>query len=122
MSLAVVRERVRRIVWKLPEFRTLTSDHDDASVYTPAMQKRIYRGDAGYVPVPSRCPGASYASVVSHRVFDLRVQVFHEGLKYWSCCKDTNKPVLDFESFMAMPVRTSLDVRHSLILTSSRNA
>jgi len=29
--------------------------------------------------------------------------VFHEGLKYWSCCKDTNKPVLDFESFMAMP-------------------
>ncbi|KAF8889762.1 chord-domain-containing protein [Gymnopilus junonius] len=26
--------------------------------------------------------------------------VFHEGLKSWSCCQDTNKPVLDFEEFM----------------------
>lgn len=29
--------------------------------------------------------------------------VFHEGLKSWSCCKDVNKPVLDFESFMRIP-------------------
>ncbi|KAI0724052.1 chord-domain-containing protein [Cerioporus squamosus] len=26
--------------------------------------------------------------------------VFHEGLKSWSCCKDVNKPVLDFDEFM----------------------
>lgn len=29
--------------------------------------------------------------------------VFHEGLKSWSCCADKNKPVLDFESFLALP-------------------
>lgn len=29
--------------------------------------------------------------------------VFHEGLKSWSCCKDTNKPVLDFEQFLQLP-------------------
>jgi len=28
--------------------------------------------------------------------------VFHEGLKSWSCCKDMNKPVMDFEEFMAI--------------------
>jgi len=28
--------------------------------------------------------------------------VFHEGLKSWSCCSDTNRPVLDFDSFMAI--------------------
>ncbi|KAF8590425.1 chord-domain-containing protein [Ramaria rubella] len=28
--------------------------------------------------------------------------VFHEGLKSWSCCSDVNRPVLDFESFMAI--------------------
>ncbi|KJA18561.1 hypothetical protein HYPSUDRAFT_144805 [Hypholoma sublateritium FD-334 SS-4] len=35
--------------------------------------------------------------------------VFHEGLKSWSCCKDMNKPVMDFEEFMAIQVsRASL--------------
>ena len=29
--------------------------------------------------------------------------VFHEGLKSWSCCKETNKPVLEFEQFMKLP-------------------
>jgi len=33
--------------------------------------------------------------------------VFHEGLKSWSCCKDVNKPVLDFESFMKLPACTT---------------
>ncbi|KAF8516925.1 chord-domain-containing protein [Hysterangium stoloniferum] len=28
--------------------------------------------------------------------------VFHEGLKSWSCCSDVNRPVLDFDSFMAI--------------------
>ena len=32
------------------------------------------------------------------------LQVFHEGLKSWSCCQDVNKPVLDFDSFMKIPV------------------
>ncbi|WWD16509.1 hypothetical protein CI109_100936 [Kwoniella shandongensis] len=29
--------------------------------------------------------------------------VFHEGLKSWSCCKEVNKPVLEFDAFMAIP-------------------
>ncbi|GAA6026954.1 hypothetical protein JCM8097_005991 [Rhodosporidiobolus ruineniae] len=29
--------------------------------------------------------------------------VFHEGLKSWSCCADTNKPVTDFDDFMKIP-------------------
>lgn len=28
--------------------------------------------------------------------------VFHEGLKSWSCCSDVNKPVMEFEQFMAL--------------------
>ncbi|KAI9510890.1 HSP20-like chaperone [Russula earlei] len=28
--------------------------------------------------------------------------VFHEGLKSWSCCNTVNKPVLDFDEFMAI--------------------
>ncbi|GAA5996355.1 cysteine and histidine-rich domain-containing protein [Rhodotorula paludigena] len=28
--------------------------------------------------------------------------VFHEGLKSWSCCADTNKPVTDFDDFMKL--------------------
>ena len=30
--------------------------------------------------------------------------VFHEGLKSWSCCQSVNKPVLDFDEFMQIPV------------------
>ncbi|KLO14177.1 chord-domain-containing protein [Schizopora paradoxa] len=30
--------------------------------------------------------------------------VFHEGLKSWSCCKDVNKPELDFDEFMKIQV------------------
>ncbi|GAA5978842.1 hypothetical protein JCM11641_003582 [Rhodosporidiobolus odoratus] len=29
--------------------------------------------------------------------------VFHEGLKSWSCCAATNKPVTDFDDFMKLP-------------------
>ncbi|KAG6819538.1 hypothetical protein H0H93_010924, partial [Arthromyces matolae] len=39
-------------------------------------------------------------------------QVFHEGLKSWSCCSDVNKPVLDFEEFMKLPGCTEAD-RHT---------
>lgn len=28
--------------------------------------------------------------------------VFHEGLKSWSCCKEVNKPVMEFDQFMAI--------------------
>lgn len=28
--------------------------------------------------------------------------IFHEGSKSWSCCKDVNKPVLDFDDFLKM--------------------
>ena len=46
-------------------------------------------------------------------------QVFHEGLKSWSCCQDVNKPVLDFDEFMKIPVRTSRkDFVYALDLTA----
>ncbi|WVW80147.1 hypothetical protein I302_102123 [Kwoniella bestiolae CBS 10118] len=32
--------------------------------------------------------------------------VFHEGLKSWSCCNEVNKPVLEFDQFMALPTCT----------------
>ncbi|KDN53069.1 chord-domain-containing protein [Tilletiaria anomala UBC 951] len=28
--------------------------------------------------------------------------VFHEGLKSWSCCQDVNKPVMEFDQFLAI--------------------
>ncbi|KAL7412704.1 hypothetical protein BDY24DRAFT_363337 [Mrakia frigida] len=28
---------------------------------------------------------------------------FHEGLKSWSCCKDINKPVMEFDQFVKLP-------------------
>lgn len=28
--------------------------------------------------------------------------VFHEGLKSWSCCNTVNKPVTDFDDFIAI--------------------
>ncbi|PPQ77512.1 hypothetical protein CVT25_011309 [Psilocybe cyanescens] len=37
------------------------------------------------------------------------VPVFHEGLKSWSCCKDINKPVLDFDEFMTIPPCTEIE-------------
>ncbi|KAG0152230.1 hypothetical protein CROQUDRAFT_35684 [Cronartium quercuum f. sp. fusiforme G11] len=33
--------------------------------------------------------------------------VFHEGMKSWSCCKETNKPVLEFDQFMKLKGCTS---------------
>lgn len=42
------------------------------------------------------------------------LQVFHEGLKSWSCCKETNKPVLEFDEFVKIAVSvggtTELDI------------
>ena len=38
------------------------------------------------------------------------LQVFHEGLKSWSCCNTVNKPVLTFDEFMALPVRSLPDL------------
>lgn len=35
--------------------------------------------------------------------------MFHEGLKSWSCCKDINKPVLDFDEFMQIPPCTEIE-------------
>ncbi|EIM90554.1 uncharacterized protein STEHIDRAFT_50891 [Stereum hirsutum FP-91666 SS1] len=32
--------------------------------------------------------------------------VFHEGLKSWSCCNTVNKPVLEFDEFMKITVRS----------------
>lgn len=35
--------------------------------------------------------------------------IFHEGLKSWSCCKDTNKPVMEFDQFLAIPGCSTAD-------------
>ncbi|PWN37452.1 chord-domain-containing protein [Meira miltonrushii] len=35
--------------------------------------------------------------------------VFHEGSKSWSCCKDRNKPVLEFDEFMLIKGCTESD-------------
>lgn len=35
--------------------------------------------------------------------------VFHEGLKSWSCCKDVNKPVMEFDQFLAISGCTTAD-------------
>lgn len=32
------------------------------------------------------------------------LQFFHEGLKSWSCCKDINKPVMEFDAFTKIKV------------------
>lgn len=46
-----------------------------------------------------------YSTLVSGTLdFIVFPQVFHEGLKSWSCCQDVNKPVLDFDEFMKIPV------------------
>ena len=37
--------------------------------------------------------------------------IFHEGLKSWSCCSDVNKPVLDFDEFMQIPVSCVKDCK-----------
>ena len=38
-------------------------------------------------------------------------QVFHEGLKSWSCCDTVNKPVLEFDQFMQIPVSDQISSR-----------
>jgi hypothetical protein len=41
-------------------------------------------------------------------------QVFHEGLKSWSCCQDIYKPVLDFDEFMTIPESFAYIFRSSI--------
>jgi hypothetical protein len=56
-------------------------------------------------------PGAPVSRRLTRRQFYPHCkphQVFHEGLKSWSCCSDANKPVLDFDEFMRIPVRLEL--------------
>ncbi|KAF7338699.1 hypothetical protein MVEN_01045800 [Mycena venus] len=40
------------------------------------------------------------------------VQVFHEGLKSWSCCSEVYKPVFEFDEFMKIPGCTQTE-RHT---------
>ncbi|WWC87898.1 uncharacterized protein L201_002798 [Kwoniella dendrophila CBS 6074] len=44
--------------------------------------------------------------------------VFHEGLKSWSCCAEINKPVLEFDQFMALPTCTK--GKHSSSLNNAK--
>jgi len=49
------------------------------------------------------------------------VPVFHEGLKSWSCCKEKNKPVLDFDDFVAIPGCTQAE-KHTDVKPTTANA
>ncbi|KAG2020444.1 hypothetical protein CC2G_005785 [Coprinopsis cinerea AmutBmut pab1-1] len=57
-------------------------------------------------------------SIIQKAIREDGAPVFHEGLKSWSCCKDVNKPVLDFEEFMAIPGCTETDGHTSEAFTS----
>ncbi|KAJ9479301.1 hypothetical protein PHBOTO_002770 [Pseudozyma hubeiensis] len=46
-------------------------------------------------------PGSSSSSTASCS-YHPGAPVFHEGLKSWSCCKETNKPVMEFDQFLAI--------------------
>jgi hypothetical protein len=52
---------------------------------------------------PPWCSCECPASLPLH-LTPLGWQIFHEGLKSWSCCNTVNKPVLDFDEFMAIAV------------------
>lgn len=47
-------------------------------------------------------PAAAAAASAAPCLFHPGAPVFHEGLKSWSCCKDINKPVMEFDQFMAI--------------------
>ena len=79
MSLAVVKAASPKRMenTRIPH---LTFDHDDAHMYTAAMQERIHRGDAGYVPIPSRCSGrVSYTPVAYDRALTHAPRCFMRG-------------------------------------------
>ncbi|KIK06594.1 hypothetical protein K443DRAFT_674256 [Laccaria amethystina LaAM-08-1] len=66
----------------------------------------------------SRCTrkgcGKDFTSTSTDKcIFHPGEPVFHEGLKSWSCCKDVNKPVLDFDEFMNLPGCTETDFHTS---------
>ena len=48
------------------------------------------------------------------------LQVFHEGLKSWSCCNIVNKPVLEFDQFMQIPVSDHISSTHKTFQLRSR--
>jgi hypothetical protein len=63
-----------------------------------------------YVALVPFFPFQDYASSSDVLMKGVRVrwdelQFFHEGMKSWSCCKDVNKPVMEFDQFMKIPVR-----------------
>jgi len=56
--------------------------------------------------IPLRCSGeltSNLSDSTGPSTDTQRRQVFHEGLKSWSCCADVNKPVLEFDEFMKIP-------------------
>ena len=73
----------------------------------------FYFGYIRCLQVPSRHAGEfGWISKYSSCCYFYANQVFHEGLKSWSCCKDINKPELDFEEFMKISVRPSFGIHY----------
>ncbi|KAN0064726.1 hypothetical protein ACQY0O_001781 [Thecaphora frezii] len=65
--------------------------HHPHAQLVPTMSTCTRRGCNASLPTPASCihhPGAP---------------IFHEGLKSWSCCNTTHKPVLEFDQFLAIP-------------------
>lgn len=52
------------------------------------------------MPICTRRSCGQEQSSPSACVYHPGSPVFHEGQKSWSCCKEVNKPVLDFDDFM----------------------
>ncbi|SPO23598.1 related to diploid state maintenance protein chpA [Ustilago trichophora] len=56
---------------------------------------------------------ASSASAAASCSYHPGAPVFHEGLKSWSCCKHSNKPVMEFDQFLAIKGCSSADAHSS---------
>ena len=47
-------------------------------------------------------PSDSASTSTAPCFFHPGAPVFHEGFKSWSCCRDTNKPVIEFDQFLSI--------------------
>lgn len=65
------------------------------------------------MPICTRRSCGQEQSSTSPCVFHPGSPVFHEGQKSWSCCKEINKPVLEFDEFMKIKGCQTLDSHSS---------
>lgn len=80
------------------DFRNFATVEDDA----PAVLQRLILPHDSMVMCQRRGCGAEFdpTQAKTKCIFHPGAPVFHEGLKSWSCCKERNKPVLEFDQFL----------------------